>query len=81
MAAEIYYQNSCQSRFSGVFISNSRVFKEREFMEMLAVSYFHFTGVYLVFEVLFFSQKTREGCGCFRGLFGGSGAKLNIPES
>ena len=24
----------------------------------------------------FVSQKTREGCGCFRGLFGGSLAKL-----
>ena len=37
-AAEFYYQNSYQSRFSGVYLA-IEVFQGREFMEMLAVFY------------------------------------------
>ena len=38
MAGKIYYQNSCDFRYSGVYLV-FEVFQEREFKEMLAISY------------------------------------------
>ena len=55
----MYYPNSCQSRFSGVYLV-FEVVQEREFKDMLAVFYLVFAGVYHVFEA--FQTKAVHFC-------------------
>ena len=59
--AENDHQNSCQSRFSGVYLA-FEVFQERESKQMLAAPYSRFTSVYLVLEV--FQTKLAHFCFC-----------------
>ena len=59
-AAETYHQNSCQSRFWGVYLV-FEVLQERDFKEMLQNFISRFVGVYLAFEVF----QTRVAHICF----------------